>query len=148
MRANLPFASSLAHFAFSLKATSKGSDIKELINKAVLKLRESGQLARLKAKWWYQTTQCKLQLDAIPIAPKSELELSNLSGLFFILIVGLISGMVLALLEFCHKSKLESKQGKTTFSDSIKSKARQAIQGDGRDSDGSIRFYGGDSSAL
>ena len=55
-----------------------------------------------------------------------------------------------AIQKFCHKSKLESKRGKIPFSDSIKTKARQAIQGDARDatSDGTMRFYGGDSSAL
>lgn len=127
-------------------ATAKGSPLKELINKAVLRLRESGALAKLKDKWWYTTSQCRKSLSPV----KGELTLANLSGLFFILLLGMIAAIVVACFEFCHKSKVESKRGKIPFSDSIKTKARQAIQGDSRDAaDGTMRFYGGgDSSAL
>jgi len=131
-------------------ATSKGSDIKEDVNKAILSLRETGKLARLKAKWWYEDSQCRAPSSLLGNSGRhnqgSELTLANLSGLFFVLVLGLILAMVLALCEFCHNSRQESKRGKIPFSDSIKTKARQAIQG-GVESDG-LRFYGGDSSAL
>ena len=128
-------------------ATAKGSDLAAAVNKAILNLRESGHLATLKAKWWYESSQCP-HVDlpyTSSISSKSQLTLANLSGVFFILILGLITGMVLALMEFCHKSKEESKRGKIPFSDAMKTKARMAIQG-GRDVD-AVRFYG-DSSAL
>jgi len=150
-------------------ATSKGSDLKEDVDKAILTLRESGHLAMLKAKWWYGESQCPQVDPDWPYGAGSgggQLTLANLSGLFFILILGLISGMVLALVEFCHKSKAESKRGKIPFSDAVKTKARLAIQGGGGGGSGlggigggggsdrnvvgseAARFYGGDSSAL
>ena len=57
-------------------------------------------------------------------------------------------GMVMALVEFCHKTSIESKAGKVNFSDAMKNKAKLALQGatDSGDVD-AVRFYG-DSSAL
>ena len=54
----------------------------------------------------------------------------------------------MAVIEFCHKSSVESKSGKVNFSDAMKNKAKLALQGgsDSTDVD-AVRFYG-DSSAL
>lgn len=54
----------------------------------------------------------------------------------------------MAIVEFCHKSKIESKTGKVKFSDAMKTKAKLALQGGTDSSDvDAVRFYG-DSSAL
>lgn len=130
-------------------ATSKGSGLRDPINMAVLKLRESGRLAKLKEKWWNQNSECGTVLDDGPtISYQSELSLADLSGIFFILVVGLIAGMIMAIVEFCHKSNVESKAGKVNFSDAMRNKAKLALQGgtDTGDVD-AVRFYG-DSSAL
>ena len=42
----------------------------------------------------------------------SELLLSNVAGIFYILIGGLVLAMVVALTEFCCKSKTEAKRAK------------------------------------
>ena len=57
-------------------------------------------------------------------------------------------GMVMAIVEFCHKTNVESKSGKINFSDAMRNKAKLALQGgtDSGDVD-AVRFYG-DSSAL
>ena len=56
--------------------------------------------------------------------------------------------MVMAIVEFCHKSNVESKSGKVNFSDAMRSKAKLALQGGTDSSDvDAVRFYG-DSSAL
>eukprot|EP00094_Tigriopus_californicus_P004677 TCALIF_04499-PA protein Name:"Similar to GluRIA Glutamate receptor 1 (Drosophila melanogaster)" AED:0.23 eAED:0.23 QI:77/0.88/0.9/1/1/0.9/10/441/909 len=120
-------------------ATAKGSDP---INFAVLTLKENGELAKLKNKWWYENTECQHDTEK---TKKNELPLSNVAGIFFILVGGLIIAMCVALFEFCYNSKKEAKRAKTTLSDAMKGKARLALSG-GRDLD-SIRFYG-DSSAL
>ena len=57
-------------------------------------------------------------------------------------------GMIMAIIEFCHKSNVESKTGKVNFSDAMRNKAKLALQGGTDSSDvDAVRFYG-DSSAL
>ena len=56
--------------------------------------------------------------------------------------------MIMAIVEFCHKSNVESKAGKVNFSDAMRNKAKLALQGGSDTSDvDAVRFYG-DSSAL
>ena len=118
-------------------ATSKGSGLRDPINMAVLRLRESGKLgmfgvpslyflvgvknciaftnnrflfeillfflAQLKQKWWNQNSQCGTVVEDGPtISYQSELSLSDLSGIFFILVLGLIGrySKLFALLSF------------------------------------------------
>ena len=51
----------------------------------------SQYLAKLKQKWWKQNSECgTLVGDGPTISYQSELSLSDLSGIFFILVVGLI----------------------------------------------------------
>ena len=107
----------------------------------MLNLTENGDLAQLKERWWFDRSQCKEQKEK----PRNELRLSNVAGIFFILIGGLILAMITALIEFCYIASVESKKAKVPMSDAMKNKARLALSG-GRDID-NIRFYG-DSSAL
>ena len=121
----------------------QGSGLQESINLAVLNLKENGELAKMKNKWWYENTECQNPKEK---TKKNELSLSNVAGIFFILVGGLIVAMFAALIEFCILAKKEAKRAKTTLSDAMKNKARLALSG-GRDLE-SIRFYGADSSAL
>lgn len=41
-------------------ATPLGSPLRDSINLAVLQLIENGELTKLKNKWWYDRTECKL----------------------------------------------------------------------------------------
>nr|CAD7406875.1 unnamed protein product [Timema cristinae] len=67
-------------------------------------------------------------------ASRNELSLSNVAGIFYILIGGLILAMAVALLEFCYKSHTEASRAKIPLSDAMKAKARLTIGG-GRDFD-------------
>jgi len=40
-------------------ATPLGSPLRDGINLAVLALKENGELAKLKNKWWYDRTECR-----------------------------------------------------------------------------------------
>ena len=91
----------------------------------------------------YENTECHENTDKS--TTKNELSLSNVAGIFFILVGGLIAAMFAALFEFCYNSKKEARRAKTSLSDAMRNKARLALSG-GRDLD-SVRFYG-DSSAL
>ncbi|XP_044734636.1 glutamate receptor 1-like [Chrysoperla carnea] len=118
-------------------ATPLGSPLRESINLAVLQLKESGELTKLTNKWWYDRTECKHgdKQDA----SRNELSLSNVAGIFYILIGGLLLALIVALLEFCYKSHSEATRAKIPLSDAMKAKARLTIGG-GRDFDNG-RYY-------
>ncbi|XP_046391302.1 glutamate receptor 1-like isoform X3 [Ischnura elegans] len=118
-------------------ATPLGSPLRDGINLAVLSLKENGELAKLKNRWWYDRTECRHgdKQDA----SRNELSLSNVAGIFYILIGGLILAMGVALLEFCYKSHVEANRAKIPLSDAMKAKARLTIGG-GRDYDNGRLF--------
>nr|XP_012232502.1 PREDICTED: glutamate receptor 1-like isoform X3 [Linepithema humile] len=118
-------------------ATPLGSPLKDPINLAVLSLKENGELAKLVERWWYERTECRHgdKQDAV----RNELSLSNVAGIFYILIGGLLLALAVALLEFCYKSHTEATRAKIPLSDAMKAKARLTIGG-ARDFDNG-RYY-------
>nr|XP_012232501.1 PREDICTED: glutamate receptor 1-like isoform X2 [Linepithema humile] len=123
-------------------ATPLGSPLKDPINLAVLSLKENGELAKLVERWWYERTECRHgdKQDAV----RNELSLSNVAGIFYILIGGLLLALAVALLEFCYKSHTEATRAKVMrrqipLSDAMKAKARLTIGG-ARDFDNG-RYY-------
>uniref|UniRef100_A0A8C2LS00 Glutamate receptor n=1 Tax=Cricetulus griseus TaxID=10029 RepID=A0A8C2LS00_CRIGR len=92
-------------------ATPKGSALRGPVNLAVLKLSEQGVLDKLKSKWWYDKGECGSK-DSGSKDKTSALSLSNVAGVFYILIGGLRLAMLVALIEFCYKSRSESKRMK------------------------------------
>ncbi|KZC05526.1 Glutamate receptor 1 [Dufourea novaeangliae] len=113
-------------------ATPLGSPLRDPINLAVLSLKENGELTKLVNRWWYDRTECRHgdKQDA----SRNELSLSNVAGIFYILIGGLLLALTVALLEFCYKSHTEATRAKIPLSDAMKAKARLTIGG-GRDFD-------------
>lgn len=83
---------------------------RDKINLAVLSLKESGELMKLVNRWWYDRAECRLgdKQDA----SRNELSLSNVAGIFYILIGGLLLALAVALLEFCYKSHTEATRAK------------------------------------
>lgn len=79
------------------------------VNLAVLKLSEQGILAKLKNKWWYDKGECGTK-DSGSKDKTSALSLSNVAGVFYILVGGLGLAMMVALIEFCYKSRAEAKR--------------------------------------
>lgn len=74
-----------------------------------MSLKESGELTKLVNRWWYDRTECRHgdKQDA-----RNELSLSNVAGIFYILISGLLLALAVALLEFCYKSHTEATRAK------------------------------------
>ncbi|XP_035383553.1 glutamate receptor 3a isoform X2 [Electrophorus electricus] len=89
-------------------ATPKGSALRTPVNLAVLKLSEQGILDKLKNKWWYDKGECGTK-DSASKDKTSALSLSNVAGVFYILVGGLGLAMTVALVEFCYKSHQETK---------------------------------------
>ncbi|KAI8126200.1 Glutamate receptor 1 [Lucilia cuprina] len=88
-------------------ATPIGSPLKDPINLAVLSLKENGELIKLRNKWWYDKTECNLNKDNQETS-HNELSLSNVAGIFYILIGGLLVAVFVAIIEFCFRSKSSS----------------------------------------
>lgn len=107
------------------------SHCRDPINLAVLHLKETGELAKLQNKWWYEKTECKGDKDN-PAVTRNELSLTNLAGVFYILIGGLLIALAISLVEFCFKSqKSPTTTSLTTNSmqmtDTMKPKSRLPI---------------------
>ncbi|XP_061047760.1 glutamate receptor 2 isoform X3 [Eubalaena glacialis] len=96
-------------------ATPKGSSLRTPVNLAVLKLSEQGVLDKLKNKWWYDKGECGAK-DSGSKEKTSALSLSNVAGVFYILVGGLGLAMLVALMEFCYKSRAEAKRMKVAKS--------------------------------
>ncbi|XP_037543686.1 glutamate receptor 1b [Nematolebias whitei] len=92
-------------------ATPKGSPLRNPVNLAVLKLNEQGLLDKLKNRWWYDKGECGIG-GGDSKDKTSALSLSNVAGVFYILIGGLGLAMLVALVEFCYKSRIESRRMK------------------------------------
>lgn len=90
------------------------------INLAVLSLKENGDLAKLVERWWYERTECRHDKQD---TARNELSLSNVAGLFYVLIGGLVLALAVALLEFCYKSHTEATRAKV-----IRSQVMQGIK--------------------
>ncbi|GFQ93706.1 glutamate receptor 1 [Trichonephila clavata] len=118
-------------------ATPLGSNIRDLLNLAVLSMKEKGDLARLENKWWYDRSECK-NGDSKE-STQNELTLSNVAGCFYILIGGLILAMIVALMEFCYKARIEAKRSKMSLFDAMKSKVRMSITGEPNGENGRVR---------
>ncbi|XP_077465017.1 glutamate receptor 1-like isoform X2 [Stigmatopora argus] len=100
-------------------ATPKGSPLRIPVNLAVLKLNEQAVLDKLKNKWWYDKGECGNK-DSGRKDKTSALSLSNVAGVFYILIGGLGLAMLVALVEFCYKSRTESRRMKQSINDAMR----------------------------
>ncbi|KAK7495315.1 hypothetical protein BaRGS_00013497, partial [Batillaria attramentaria] len=81
----------------------------ELISYATLKMKEDGTLHRLETKWWYEKGECGSD-TGFKESKKRSLSLSNVAGVFYILITGLVAAIILGLLEiFLYKRQHNDK---------------------------------------
>uniref|UniRef100_A0A8C7FW60 Glutamate receptor n=1 Tax=Oncorhynchus kisutch TaxID=8019 RepID=A0A8C7FW60_ONCKI len=110
-------------------ATPKGSQLRNAVNLAVLKLNEQGLLDKLKNKWWYDKGECGSGGGDSKDKSSQALSLSNVAGVFYILVGGLGLAMLVALVEFCYKSRAEAKRMKLPFTEAMRNKARLSITG-------------------
>ncbi|XP_053285491.1 glutamate receptor 1a isoform X2 [Pleuronectes platessa] len=120
-------------------ATPKGSPLRIPVNLAVLKLNEQAVLDKLKNKWWYDKGECGSK-DSARKDKTSALSLSNVAGVFYILIGGLGLAMLVALVEFCYKSRTESRRMKVSTARAAAASAAQAFHCSALDSGASAPY--------
>ncbi|NP_001191539.1 glutamate receptor subunit protein GluR1 precursor [Aplysia californica] len=84
--------------------------LRDSINIAVLTLKEKGELIKMHQKWWFDKGQCGDQsVSKESTGNQSALTLSNVSGIFHILIGGLVLSMITSSIEYLIQRKLRGK---------------------------------------
>lgn len=109
-------------------ATPINSDLSEPINLAILQLSEDGFLTELKSKWWYDRSECGGTASSGD-SSKTPLNLVNVAGVFYILIIGLIMSVFIATLELVYKANAQARKDNILVSNAIKSRIRLSISG-------------------
>ncbi|XP_067134213.1 glutamate receptor 1-like isoform X2 [Centruroides vittatus] len=111
------------------KRTRKGTiwDESKMAESGGNKERKDGPKRYIRELWKYRESS------------QNELTLSNVAGCFYILIGGLILAMVVALIEFCYKSRSEASRSKMSLYDAMKSKVRVSITGGPNGDTGRVR---------
>lgn len=100
---------------------------------------ESGELTKLQNKWWNEQAKCTAANRKLhpEFYLNDGLALNNLAGIFFVLIVGLILSLFVAIIEFCfkqqdpmkHHQKFKTKPATTgTAMNTIQGKPKLTIQ--------------------
>uniref|UniRef100_A0A8C5S3G1 Glutamate receptor n=1 Tax=Laticauda laticaudata TaxID=8630 RepID=A0A8C5S3G1_LATLA len=87
-------------------ATPKGSPWTSKLSVAILKLGESGDLDYLRSKWWESSCSHEDHDKWSPLKPQT------LGGIFLLLALGLISGMLVAVIELSKQSRHTAEQEK------------------------------------
>eukprot|EP00105_Crassostrea_gigas_P020120 XP_011438820.1 PREDICTED: glutamate receptor 2 [Crassostrea gigas] len=82
-------------------ATPLNSALRDELNLVVLELKEDGTLHRLKRRWWQDKSQCAP--DNQETSGKRSLSLSNVAGVFYILIGGLVLAVLFGAFEVTLK---------------------------------------------
>jgi hypothetical protein len=100
--------------------TPIGSDLTDAINLAVLQLREEGTLEELRKKWWYESSECEKSSSSANDPSRNALHLSNVAGIFYILIMGLIISIIIAAVEIIYNARMVTRRSKVyLFSNSF-----------------------------
>ncbi|CAH2034712.1 unnamed protein product, partial [Iphiclides podalirius] len=107
-------------------AMAKGSQLREGINIALVNLKKEGVVSKLWQKWISVNNKpdCEMAKDQETII--TEMTLSQVAGIFYVLVVGLALALTVALLEFCQHGRAEAVQANVPLGAALKAKARLA----------------------
>ncbi|XP_062608143.1 glutamate receptor 2-like isoform X1 [Saccostrea cucullata] len=100
-------------YGIATAKSRKHQELTEMVSIAILQLKENGSLIKMKRRWWIEKGECGVQEENQKQGSKKKkksLSLSNLAGVFFILISGLVFSIILAVIHFL-RSRSNSKQG-------------------------------------
>ncbi|KAI8431004.1 hypothetical protein MSG28_001094 [Choristoneura fumiferana] len=107
-------------------ALQKGSELRDGVNLALQSLKDDGELQKLIRKW-FTKAECDLNEQDLHV---SELTLSQVAGLFYVLVGGLSLALGVALVEFCQHGRAEAARANVPLRAALTAKARLASRGD------------------
>ncbi|KAJ8736978.1 hypothetical protein PYW07_000249 [Mythimna separata] len=100
----------------------KGSKLRDGVNMALQSLKEEGEIPKLVRKW-FTKSECDV---ADPEIKGTELTLSQVAGLFYVLVGGLSLALGVALIEFCKHGRAEAARANVPLRAALRAKARLA----------------------
>ncbi|XP_076806282.1 glutamate receptor ionotropic, delta-1-like [Clavelina lepadiformis] len=90
-------------------AVQQGHPIREAMSMGILQLQDSGEINRLKHRWWKSAGKCPTEHNG-KRSHTSELTLENFAGVFCVLACGLVIASVIAVVELIQYMKNDKKQ--------------------------------------
>ncbi|CAH0716026.1 unnamed protein product, partial [Brenthis ino] len=107
-------------------ATPKGSPLREGINLAIVNMKRDGLISKLWRKWLLTTNKPDCDLVKDEESTIIEMTLSQVAGIFYVLVGGLALALGVALLEFCQHGRAEAARANVPLSTALRAKARLA----------------------
>lgn len=89
-------------------ATPKGSIWRDKISLAILELQEKGEIQILYDKWWKNTEETCARDEKHKDTKANSLGVGNIGGVFVVLLCGLAFAVLVAIAEFCYKTKKDN----------------------------------------
>lgn len=109
-------------------ATPHGSNLRDAINIVVLEMADIGFLEQLKQKWYYQRSECTI-MKGKESKQTTALNLIDVASIFYILIIGVVFGIIIAFFEFFRMAKLDSIRLNQNISQVMRRNLRISIMG-------------------
>ncbi|XP_044594090.1 glutamate receptor ionotropic, kainate 1-like isoform X3 [Cotesia glomerata] len=97
-------------------ATPMGSPWRDKISLAILELQEKGEIQMLYDKWWKTPGDTCMRTEKGKENKANALGISNIGGIFVVLLCGLAFAVLIAIFEFCYNSKRNSISERSTSS--------------------------------
>ncbi|KAJ0183994.1 hypothetical protein K1T71_000417 [Dendrolimus kikuchii] len=121
-------SSGLKDFAVALP---KGSVLRDGVNLALQSLKNDGELQKLIRKW-FSKSECEVADQDVT---GTELTLSQVAGLFYVLLFGLVLALGVALIEFCQHGRAEAARSNVPLGTALRARARLASSSAGNTRD-------------
>ncbi|XP_048005196.1 glutamate receptor 1-like [Leguminivora glycinivorella] len=117
------------HVNFAI-ATAKGSPLREVINLAIVEMKSTGVISKLWRKWVLETRKSDCDDGKDEETSITEMTLSQVAGIFYVLVGGLALALGVALLEFCQHGRAEAARANVPLRAALSAKARLASRAD------------------
>ncbi|XP_045510361.1 glutamate receptor 1-like isoform X1 [Colias croceus] len=117
------------HVDFGI-ALPRGSNMKESLNLVIVDLKKDGIITRLWRKWMLYINKPQCENNKEKESEISEMSLSQVAGIFYVLVGGLGLALGVALLEFCHHGRNEAVRSNVSLSAALKAKAKMSSRSD------------------
>ncbi|XP_044754101.1 glutamate receptor ionotropic, kainate 2-like isoform X2 [Coccinella septempunctata] len=91
-----------------------------IINSAILNLSESGELDKLKEKWWEKRRKDPICQEERITGEDTSLKLTRVAGVFLVTGIGIATGYVVAVMEFLWNVKTVAVDEKMTYMEALK----------------------------
>ncbi|XP_013149622.1 PREDICTED: glutamate receptor 1-like [Papilio polytes] len=113
------------HVNFAI-AMPKGSPLREGINLAIVNMKREGVITKLWQKWITMNDKPECENVKNEESAVTEMTLSQVAGIFYVLVGGLALALTVALLEFCQHGRAEAARANVTLRAALRAKARLA----------------------